>query len=98
MPPVLQTMGLSVMHIDTFPNRISQRACLLREAGDPLTVFASCSAVAAVDCRWCQGWLKVAPKTRGGEFASIAELEAAIHDHLLRHNADPKPFGWTGLQ
>jgi hypothetical protein len=25
----------------------------------------------------------------------VAELEAAIHDYLLHHNADPKPFVWT---
>ena len=25
----------------------------------------------------------------------MAELEDAIHDYLLRHNANPKPFVWT---
>jgi hypothetical protein len=32
---------------------------------------------------------------RRGTFASVAELEEAIHDYLLRHNAEPKPFVWT---
>jgi transposase len=34
-------------------------------------------------------------RIRRGAFASVAELEAAIHDYLLHHNADPKPFVWT---
>jgi hypothetical protein len=25
----------------------------------------------------------------------VAELEAAIHDYLAKHNAEPKPFVWT---
>jgi len=34
-------------------------------------------------------------RIRRGTFASIADLEAAIDDYLLRHNANPKPFVWT---
>ena len=34
-------------------------------------------------------------RIRRGTFASVAELEDAIEDYLLRHNADPKPFVWT---
>jgi hypothetical protein len=34
-------------------------------------------------------------RIRRGAFASVAELEAAIQDYLLHHNADPKPFVWT---
>lgn len=34
-------------------------------------------------------------RIRRGAFASVAELETAIEDYLLRHNADPKPFVWT---
>jgi transposase len=34
-------------------------------------------------------------RIRRGAFASVAELEDAIHDYLLHHNADPKPFVWT---
>ena len=34
-------------------------------------------------------------RIRRGAFASVAELEAAIEDDLLHHNADPKPFVWT---
>ena len=34
-------------------------------------------------------------RTRRGAFASVAELEEAIYDYLLRHNAAPKPFVWT---
>ncbi len=34
-------------------------------------------------------------RIRRGAFANVAELEAAIEDYLLRHNADPKPFVWT---
>ncbi len=25
----------------------------------------------------------------------MVDLEAAIHDYLVRHNANPKPFVWT---
>jgi hypothetical protein len=32
---------------------------------------------------------------RRGTFDSVADLEAAIQDDLLRHDADPKPFVWT---
>ena len=32
---------------------------------------------------------------RRGAFASVAELEATIHDDLLRHNAEPNPFVGT---
>jgi hypothetical protein len=28
-------------------------------------------------------------------FSSVKELEAAIHDFIEQHNADPKPFTWT---
>jgi transposase len=34
-------------------------------------------------------------RIRRGVFHSVAELEAAIHDYLEHHNADPKPFVWT---
>src|SRR5580693_4482937 len=34
-------------------------------------------------------------RIRRGVFTSVAELEAAIHDYLEHHNADPKPFVWT---
>ena len=34
-------------------------------------------------------------RIRRGTFTSVAELEDAIYDYLLRHNADPKPFMWT---
>ena len=29
-------------------------------------------------------------------FHSVAELEAAIEAYMENHNADPKPFIWTG--
>jgi hypothetical protein len=31
-------------------------------------------------------------RIRRGTFSSVAELEDAIYDYLLHHNADPKPF------
>jgi transposase len=34
-------------------------------------------------------------RIRRGAFASVAELEEAIHDYLDRRNAAPKPFIWT---
>jgi transposase len=34
-------------------------------------------------------------RIRRGVFRSVAELEAAIHDYLAKHNAAPKPFMWT---
>jgi transposase len=34
-------------------------------------------------------------RIRRGTFASVAELEAAIDDYLLRHNASAKPYVWT---
>jgi transposase len=34
-------------------------------------------------------------RIRRGAFKSVAELEAAIHDYLAKHNAAPKPFVWT---
>jgi transposase len=34
-------------------------------------------------------------RIRRGAFASVAELEDAIHDYLLHHNSNPKPFVWT---
>lgn len=34
-------------------------------------------------------------RIRRGAFTSVAELEDAINDYLLRHNASPKPFVWT---
>ncbi len=34
-------------------------------------------------------------RIRCGVFKSVAELEAAIHEYLEHHNADPKPFIWT---
>ena len=34
-------------------------------------------------------------RIRRGAFTSVAELEDAIDDYLLRHNASPKPFVWT---
>jgi hypothetical protein len=32
---------------------------------------------------------------RRGVVTSVAELEDAIHDYILHHNADPKPVVWT---
>jgi hypothetical protein len=34
-------------------------------------------------------------RIRRGVFTSVPELEAAIHQNLDHHNADPKPFVWT---
>ena len=34
-------------------------------------------------------------RIRRGAFASVAELEAAIDDYLLQHNASAKPYVWT---
>ena len=34
-------------------------------------------------------------RIRRGVFRSVAELEAAIHEYLARHNERPKPFIWT---
>jgi transposase len=34
-------------------------------------------------------------RIRRGVFTSVADLEAAIHDYLDHHNANPKPFVWT---
>ena len=34
-------------------------------------------------------------RIRRGVFKSVPELEAAIHDYLAKHNADPKTFVWT---
>jgi transposase len=34
-------------------------------------------------------------RSRRGVFHSVAELTAAIQDHIARHNEDPKPFIWT---
>ena len=34
-------------------------------------------------------------RIRRGTFASVAELEEAIEDYLLRHNASARPYVWT---
>ena len=34
-------------------------------------------------------------RIRRGVFTSVAELEGAIDDYLLRHNATAKPYVWT---
>ncbi|WP_313137357.1 IS630 family transposase [Paracoccus jeotgali] len=34
-------------------------------------------------------------RIRRGSYTSVGELEAAIYDYLLQHNASPKPFAWT---
>jgi transposase len=34
-------------------------------------------------------------RIRRGTFISVADLEQAIEDYLLRHNANPKPFVWS---
>jgi transposase len=36
-----------------------------------------------------------AKRIRRGIFTSVDDLEDAIHDYLMRHNADPKPFIWS---
>jgi transposase len=36
-----------------------------------------------------------ARRIRRGSYTSVDELEAAIYDYLLQHNASPKPFAWT---
>mgnify|MGYP003646402152 CR=1 FL=1 len=34
-------------------------------------------------------------RIRRGSYTSVDDLEAAIYDYLLQHNAKPKPFTWT---
>ncbi len=34
-------------------------------------------------------------RIRPGSYSSVGDLEAAIYDYLLRHNAKPKSFSWT---
>lgn len=36
-----------------------------------------------------------AKRIRRGSYTSVGDLEAAIYDYLLQHNASPKPFIWT---
>ncbi len=39
---------------------------------------------------------KITPKrVRRGSYTSVGDLESAIYDYLLLHNAKPKPFVWT---
>jgi len=34
-------------------------------------------------------------RIRRGSYISVDDLETAIYDYLLQHNAKPKPFTWT---
>ena len=34
-------------------------------------------------------------RIRRGSYSSVDELETAIYDYLLQHNAKPKPFTWS---
>ena len=34
-------------------------------------------------------------RIRRGSYSSVADLEGAIYDYLLQHNAKPKPFVWS---
>ena len=34
-------------------------------------------------------------RIRRGSFTSVVDLDAAIHDYVDRHNANPKPFVWS---
>lgn len=34
-------------------------------------------------------------RIRRGSYSSVEDLETAIYDYLLHHNAKPKPFAWT---
>ena len=34
-------------------------------------------------------------RIRRGSYSSVDDLETAIYDYLLQHNARPKPFVWT---
>ncbi len=34
-------------------------------------------------------------RIRPGSYTSVGNLEAAIYDYLLQHNAGPKPFVWS---
>jgi transposase len=34
-------------------------------------------------------------RIRRGSYSSVDDLEAAIYDYLLQHNAKPKPFVWA---
>jgi transposase len=36
-----------------------------------------------------------AKRIRRGSYSSVGDLEDAIYDYLLQHNAKPKPFTWT---
>ena len=36
-----------------------------------------------------------AKRIRRGSYASVDDLEGAIYDYLLQHNAKPKPFVWS---
>ncbi len=34
-------------------------------------------------------------RIRRGTFGSVRGLDSAIHDYLVQHNQNPKPFTWT---
>lgn len=36
-----------------------------------------------------------AKRIRRGSYTSVDDLEDAIYDYLLQHNAKPKPFVWS---
>ena len=36
-----------------------------------------------------------AKRIRRRSYASVNDLEGAIYDYLLQHNAKPKPFVWS---
>ena len=34
-------------------------------------------------------------RIRRGSYSSVDDLESAIYDYLVQHNAKPKPFAWS---
>ena len=41
------------------------------------------------------GKSRPAKRIRRGSYTSVDDLEGAIYDYLLQHNAKPKPFVWS---
>ncbi|MGB7964938.1 MAG: IS630 family transposase, partial [Methylocella sp.] len=53
---------------------------------------ASSSWLNLVECR---SGKMTAERIRRGVFTSVPDLERAIHGHIERTNAGPRPFVWT---
>jgi len=93
--PSNQTQGLSARWRKLGAQVMDDDASVLTSLISLVLKTSRKQIAAYVSVRISGGSSITSKRIRRGNYTSVDDLETAIYDYLLQHNAKPKPFTWT---